>query len=255
MSLLARTRKLNRILQKSGAEPVVFEDICDILSADLNGDVFVVSRRGKILGREYSENFEFKDEFKSIEEDMKFSDEYNDELLGVYQTIINIEKDDDRIIAYRKGGKDREDFTSVIPIIGNRERLGTIVVVSKGTKLEDNDVVLLEYASAIIGLEIMRSKQIERDIEKRENDIVNLALETLSYSEEKAIEHIFRKLGGLEGLLVASRVADEAGITRSVIVNALRKLESAGVIKSTSLGMKGTRIKVLNPKLLEKLDL
>lgn len=255
MSLLARTRKLNRILQKSGAEPVVFEDICDILSADLNGDVFVVSRRGKILGREYSRNFELKDEFKSIEDDMKFSDRYNDELLGVYQTIINIEKDDDRVANYKKGSEDNKDFTSIIPIIGNRERLGTIVVTSEGRELEDDDVVLLEYASAIIGLEIMRSKQIEKDIEKRENDIVNLALQTLSYSEEKAIEHIFKELGGLEGLLVASRVADKAGITRSVIVNALRKLESAGVIKSTSLGMKGTRIKVLKPKLLEKLDI
>jgi transcriptional pleiotropic repressor len=44
------------------------------------------------------------------------------------------------------------------------------------------------------------------------------------------------------------------GITRSVIVNALRKFESAGVIESRSLGMKGTYIKVLNPYLLEQLS-
>lgn len=43
------------------------------------------------------------------------------------------------------------------------------------------------------------------------------------------------------------------GITRSVIVNALRKLESAGVIESRSLGMKGTYIKVLNDKFLNAL--
>ncbi|MCL8209092.1 MAG: GTP-sensing pleiotropic transcriptional regulator CodY, partial [Actinomycetia bacterium] len=36
---------------------------------------------------------------------------------------------------------------------------------------------------------------------------------------------------------------------RSVIVNALRKLESAGVVETRSLGMKGTRIRVLNPRL------
>ncbi|MBJ3788582.1 GTP-sensing pleiotropic transcriptional regulator CodY, partial [Bacillus sp. OA1] len=41
--------------------------------------------------------------------------------------------------------------------------------------------------------------------------------------------------------------------TRSVIVNALRKLESAGVIESRSLGMKGTYIKVLNDKFLHEL--
>ena len=46
---------------------------------------------------------------------------------------------------------------------------------------------------------------------------------------------------------------DRVGITRSVIVNALRKFESAGVIESRSLGMKGTYIKILNEKLKEEL--
>ena len=49
-----------------------------------------------------------------------------------------------------------------------------------------------------------------------------------------------------EGILVASKIADRVGITRSVIVNALRKFESAGIIESRSSGMKGTYIKVCN---------
>ena len=79
-------------------------------------------------------------------------------------------------------------------------------------------------------------------------------LASLSYSELEAIEHIFEELEGKEGLLVASKIADRVGITRSVIVNALRKLESAGVIESRSLGMKGTYIKVLNDKFLVELS-
>ena len=70
----------------------------------------------------------------------------------------------------------------------------------------------------------------------------------------EAIEHIFDDLEGTEGLLVASRIADRYGITRSVIVNALRKLESAGVIETRSLGMKGTYIKILNDRLLDELE-
>ena len=81
-----------------------------------------------------------------------------------------------------------------------------------------------------------------------------MAIGTLSYSELEAIQHIFEELNGKEGLLVASKIADKVGITRSVIVNALRKFESAGVIESRSLGMKGTYIKILNDKLLEELD-
>jgi transcriptional pleiotropic repressor len=62
----------------------------------------------------------------------------------------------------------------------------------------------------------------------------------------QAIIHIFDELDGMEGVLVASKIADRVGITRSVIVNALRKFESAGVIESRSSGMKGTYIKVTN---------
>ena len=80
-----------------------------------------------------------------------------------------------------------------------------------------------------------------------------MAIGTLSYSENEAVKRIFEELDGVEGILVASRVADKSSITRSVIVNALRKLESAGVIESRSLGMKGTHIKVINEKLLEYL--
>ncbi|MBC2450055.1 GTP-sensing pleiotropic transcriptional regulator CodY, partial [Clostridium saccharobutylicum] len=64
---------------------------------------------------------------------------------------------------------------------------------------------------------------------------------------------IFEELNGNEGLLVASKIADKVGITRIVIVNALRKFESAGVIESRSLGMKGTYIRILNEKLIEEL--
>ena len=66
--------------------------------------------------------------------------------------------------------------------------------------------------------------------------------------------NVFRELGGEEGFLVASKIADRIGITRSVIVNAMRKLESAGVVESRSLGMKGTYMKVNNPYFLEELN-
>ena len=68
------------------------------------------------------------------------------------------------------------------------------------------------------------------------------------------MSHIFEELGGNEGVLVASKIADRVGITRSVIVNALRKLESAGVIESKSSGMRGTYIKVLNELIFDELN-
>ncbi|MBQ1249383.1 MAG: MarR family transcriptional regulator, partial [Selenomonadales bacterium] len=93
----------------------------------------------------------------------------------------------------------------------------------------------------------------KKEEETRKKATVQVALATLSYSEMEAVVHILNELGGNEGLLVASKIADRVGITRSVIVNALRKFESAGVIESKSLGMKGTYIRVLNEWLMDEL--
>ena len=41
---------------------------------------------------------------------------------------------------------------------------------------------------------------------------------------------------------------------KAVIVNALRKFESAGIIESRSSGMKGTYIKVLNDYVFDEID-
>jgi len=255
MSLLNKTRKLNKILQKSGTEPVVFDDICGILSEELNADVYVVSRRGKILGHNYVHSFTTSEENASIFTDMKYSDEYNDVLLKVGETLTNLSADERFVLNVEKEYEKQNKLTTIVPINGNRERLGTLILITLGEPFQDEDVVLAEYSATIIGLEILRSKQLESEEDQRKNDVVDLAIHTLSYSEKEAVNHIFRELDGDEGLLVASRIADKVGITRSVIVNALRKLESAGVIKSRSLGMKGTRITILNDKLLEKLEI
>ncbi len=102
-------------------------------------------------------------------------------------------------------------------------------------------------------MEILRDRSGKIEDEARKKATVQVALGTLSYSELEAVIHILNELEGNEGLLVASKIADRVGITRSVIVNALRKFESAGVIESKSLGMKGTYIKVLNERLFEEL--
>ena len=106
----------------------------------------------------------------------------------------------------------------------------------------------------MIGLEFTKGITLEEEADSRDKNAVNMALETLSYSELDAVTKIFAELEGDEGLLVASKIADKSGITRSVIVNALRKLESAGVIESRSLGMKGTRIKITNEFLRPEID-
>ena len=117
-----------------------------------------------------------------------------------------------------------------------------------------DDIIVSEYGTTVVGLEMMRSVNEENAEETRKVQIVRSAISTLSFSELEAITHIFDELNGTEGILVASKIADRVGITRSVIVNALRKFESAGVIESRSSGMKGTYIKVLNEVIFDELE-
>ena len=49
-------------------------------------------------------------------------------------------------------------------------------------------------------------------------------------------------------------IAEQEGITRSIIVTGLKKLESAGVIESKSAGMKGTKVRICNEMFIEELE-
>lgn len=252
-SLLTKTRMLNKILQKTGAEPVVFDDICNLLSEVLSCNVYIISRKGKVLGYNFSEGFECDTVKDKVIEEMRFPEQYNNKLLNVHETLSNLTNNG--VCVFEDGNSCNLDnkLTTIVPIIGNRERLGTLLFARFDEKFTDEDLVLAEYSATIIGLEILRSKNDEIEEEARKKAVVQLAIGTLSYSELEAVEHIFNELDGSEGLLVASKIADKVGITRSVIVNALRKFESAGVIESRSLGMKGTHIRILNEKLLDEL--
>src|SRR5699024_9107862 len=145
-------------------------------------------------------------------------------------------------------------LTTVVPVIGGGERLGTLILGRLSDSIHPVDVLLGEYGPPVVGIEILQERTADAEREARSKAVVQIAISSLSYSELEAIDHIFEELDGSEGLLVASKVADRVGLTRSVIVNALRKLESAGVIESRSLGMKGTYIKVLNDKFLNELE-
>ena len=117
-----------------------------------------------------------------------------------------------------------------------------------------DDIIVSEYGTTVVGLEMMRSVNEENVEENRKVQVVKSAFNTLSFSELEAIIHILDELNVDDGILVASKIPDRVGITRSVIVNALRKFESAGVIESRSSGMKGTYIKVLNDYIFDELD-
>ena len=249
VQLLDKTRKINKLLHNNNSHKVVFNDICEVLSEILNSNILVISKKGKVLG---ISNAPGVDEITELIDDVvggQIDAMLNERLLSVLSTKENV-----NLATLGFTEENVRKYQAIItPIDIAGERLGTLFIYKSDEQYEIDDIILSEYGTTVVGLEMMRSVNEESAEETRKVQIVKSAISTLSFSELEAITHIFEELEGNEGILVASKIADRVGITRSVIVNALRKFESAGVIESRSSGMKGTYIKVLNDVVFEEL--
>ena len=247
-NLLAKTRLINKILQDEKSL-IDFAVISEILSENIFSNCYIIDNKGRILSCKKNVDETFTE---NIIENGFVSDCYNKCLLQTNETKANV--DFERFFGIGLKKLKENVNLAIVPIIGGGERFGTLLLEKSNSAFMDEDLILAEYAAAVIAMEFLRTKIAQKEEEARQKATVQVAISTLSYSELDAVKHIFKQLDGKEGVLVASKIADNIGITRSVIVNALRKFESAGVIESKSLGMKGTYIKILNNYLLEMLE-
>ncbi len=250
VQLLDKTRKIGKLLHNNNSSKVVFNDICKVMREILCSNILVISKKGKVLGVGRYEGVDPITEL--IDETVGgFIDTMlNERLLAVLSTKENVN--------LTTLGFEQTDVSKIQAIINPieiaGERLGTLFIYKCNQQYDIDDIILCEYGSTVVGLEMLRAVNEESAEESRKVAVVKSAISTLSFSEMEAITHIFDELNGMEGILVASKIADRVGITRSVIVNALRKFESAGVIESRSSGMKGTYIKVLNDVVFSEIE-
>lgn len=257
MNLLEKTRRINQLLQQKNAFDMTtdlpYDKIALILGDILDSNAYIISDHGALLG--YNERHDVNNErVKSMFVEKQFPRTYTDNVDLLDKTEANIPIDSPLTafpVEFR--AMYPNGLTTVVPIFGAGERLGTIILSRMDQDFNEDDLVLAEYGATVVGMQVLYQKSRNIEEEVRSSTAVQMAVNTLSYSELKAVQAIFEALDGDEGRLTASSIADKIGITRSVIVNALRKLESAGIIESRSLGMKGTYLKVLNPRFREEL--
>lgn len=251
IQLLDKTRKINKLLHNNNSHRVEFDSMCVVLSEVLESDILVISTKGKILGAGYFNGTEKLTELVSYDIGSFVDELLNERFLGVLSTKENVNL---RALGFSSDVAKR--FKALVaPIDISGERLGTLFIYKNSQDYEIEDIILSEYGATVAGLALMSSVNEENADKERKKQIVQSVFSTLSMTEIEAIKSVFSELNGMEGTLVASRIADRIGITRSVIVSALKKFESAGVIVTKSLGMKGTYIRILNDVLFEQLNL
>ena len=135
-----------------------------------------------------------------------------------------------------------------VPLLSG-DKIGTFVVSSKGeATFSEADRTSLLWVSQMVTLLVV---QIHNKA-KQDRHAAKSIIGTLTYSELTATLSIFKQLEN-STLIVLGKFADDHGFSRSIVGNAVRKIEASGAIETRSLGVKGTKIAIINEKLLEEL--
>lgn len=246
VTLLDQTRKISKLLHDNSSRVVIFDDICRLLGEILSASCMVVSAKGKVLGFYVGKGGPELSGLVADSVGEMIDPRLNERFLSVLSTKENV----NLLTLGFERTQVRGVYAILLPVFFAGERMGTTFICRKTDEYEVEDIILSEYANTVIELEIMRAIYEEDDEEKRKKEILRAAIESLSASEQKAVKCLMKELPGPEGNLVTSQVAEKYGITRSIIVNAIKKLEGAGVLEVKSMGMRGTHIRVLNEAIL-----
>ncbi len=238
--VIDQIRKLNRVfLNPASGEPSLSDEIKAI--AEVTGAAaYVLDTDGKILGSHNGNSEPGAALGQAVQAGTMAGDPVFSSKVKVAEPQVNMPYE---------GGSDMK-FT-MLPIRSGTKRIASLLLVYSGRELDKDYLVLAEVSAALVGMYIKHEMIDIEEEDARNRDLAEGAFESLSYSEVEAIREILKNISNNESVVVASKIADSLGITRSVIVNALRKFESAGIIESRSLGMKGTLIKVKNEHALE----
>ena len=178
MGLLTRTRQINAMLQKTSGRSVNFKEMANIKNV-ITANVYVLSRRGKLLGFEISQQIE-NERMKKMFEDRQFPEDYTENLFKITETSSNLGIDSE-FTAFPVENKELfgNGLTTIVPIIGGGERLGTLILARTEGEFQDDDLILAEYGATVVGMEILREKSEEIEEEARSKAVVQMAISSL----------------------------------------------------------------------------
>ena len=241
MTSIEKIRQLRELSQKEEVVAdlnVAAKSMGEVIGAD----IYLLGKESQIVASSTKD---------SKNQAFELNPDFQQRMAFIFQPTVNLSLE----TSLFKDAKANQGLVlTVYPLVIAGERCGNLLMTRKGKNFSDDELSVVEMGALLAAVLLSGVGTDKKGKEGQQKTTAQVALGSLSYSELEAIRNVFTELGGEEGFLVASKVADRIGITRSVIVNAMRKLESAGVVESRSLGMKGTYIRVKNPYFLSELS-
>jgi transcriptional pleiotropic repressor len=168
VQLLDKTRKINKLLHNNNSHKVVFNDICEVLTEILNSNILVISKKGKVLGVGLTPDIVEIQELIADQVGGYVDTMLNERLLSILSTKENVNLEtlgftSDNIRKYQ---------AIITPIDIAGERLGTLFIYKSDDQYDIDDIILSEYGTTVVGLEMMRSVNEENAEETRKVQIV-----------------------------------------------------------------------------------
>ena len=154
VQLLDKTRKINKLLHNNNSSKVVFNDICEVLTGILDSNILVISKKGKVLGSSVCKGVEELQELIVDEVGGYIDAELNERLLGILSTKENVNLE---TLGFGDESKKYRAIITPIDIAG--ERLGTLFEYRCETEYDIDDIILTEYGTTVVGLEMMRAQR------------------------------------------------------------------------------------------------
>lgn len=247
--LLDRINRVSRFLRNGTGFSIDTDELCHIFGKLIKSDIIVADDKGVILGIYDNPDVSTIDYLDVAVQGDVLNEDINERIMSVLSTRENVHSS---MLGIESEEYEQYEFL-IIPIDISGERLGTILTYRINNQYEVDDIILGEYVTTIVSLELLHGMRDDEENAAQKRKQVGLAIHSLSHSEIYAAYCALSALKKTKGILIVSRVAGEYGITRSAIVNSIKKLNSAGVIKSKSMGVKGTAIIIQNEYIMEAL--
>ncbi|NLW48042.1 MAG: HTH domain-containing protein [Firmicutes bacterium] len=238
MSLLTKIHELENVLKRENKE---LNEVIALITNLIECNGYLVGNQGEILAKALPKG---ADCTKPNQKASSLKPEFQQRISFIFQTSANIPMENcffEEDLCIRPNL-----YMTITPVRANRSTSTHLLLTKPEEQFTEEQLILAEIAALVISIYMYENSVVFKEAEKNQEDTARMVLDSLSFSELKAVKNVLSDLNAQEGFLVASKIADRIGISRSVIVNAMRKLESAGVVESRSLGIKGTYIKIKN---------
>ena len=186
LELLDKTRKIYRLLNRQESDKVDFNDFCRMLSQEMEVNVLLLSRKGKMLGMRLRKDIPVIPQMQDISYGEYLEKDTHERLLNILSTKENV----NLLTLGFDFPKVQEYQAMVAPVNMAGKRLGTLFVYRRSEAFSIDDIILMEYGMTVIGLAMQRAESEELSEEQHKENDVRAAIRTLSRLEAKAMLYV-----------------------------------------------------------------